>query len=271
VKTRICVSFVLAFAVAAGTALSIAQTPQGAPPSGAAAAAQPDGGTRQGAGQQPGAPGQRGRGGRGEGGFTGPPAEPAKLLFREVWAQEMAQPMVQASLSNANLSLHLYGNPDEIRKTSHPTEDYTYTGETTTNWAITLSDSKSYWNLTGDARIRLKTRNSGFRTTHVVIKTADGKYFASEEGNPESSAWIERDYIFRDLTWRALLMTDTPTNASNRRQPNPKRVPIIPTTRSTPDLAKVEEVGFSDLAEGGWIPATSRVQSWEVWGKALAR
>lgn len=247
-KTRVFASVVLTCAMGA-TALAIAQTPQGTP--------QPDE--------------RGGRGGRGEGGFTGPPAEPAKLLFREVWTREMAQPMVQASLSNPNLTLHLYGNPDEIRKTSHPTEDYTYTGETTTNWAITLGDPKSYWNLTGDARIRLKTRNSGFRTTHVVIKTADGKYFASEEGNPESSAWIERDYIFRDLTWRALLMTDTPTNASNRRQPNPKRVPIIPTTRTTPDLTKVEEVGFSDLTEGGWIPATSRVQSWEVWGKAIAR
>ena len=259
--------------MASGAALLIAQTPQSEPQSGGGATATPAGrGRDQGAGQAPGMPGERGgRGGRGEGGFTGPPADPAKLLFREVWASEMAQPMVQASLSNPNLTLHLYGNPDEIRKTSHPTEDYTYTGETTTHWAIALSDPKSYWNLTGDARIRLKTRNSGFRTTHVVIKTADGKYFASEEGNPESSAWIERDYIFRDLTWRALLMTDTPTNASNRRQPNPKRVPIIPTSRATPDLTKVEEVGFSDLAEGGWIPATSRVQSWEVWGKAVAR
>ena len=209
--------------------------------------------------------------GRGRGGFTGPPANPATLLFREVWTREMAQPMVQASLSNQSLTLHIYGNADEIRKTSHPTEDYTYTGETTTNWAITLSDPKHHWDLTGDARIRLKTRNSGFRTTHVVIKTVDGKYFASEEGSPESSAWIERDYIFRDLTWRTLLMTDTPTNASNRRTPNPKRVPIVPTTRATPDLTKVEEVGFSDLMEGGWIPATARIQSWEVWGKAVPR
>jgi hypothetical protein len=185
------------------------------------------------------------------------------LLFREVWSSEMAQPMVQASLSNQSLTLHLYGHASEIRKTSHPTEDYTYTGETTTNWAITVSDPKHVWDLTRDGRIRLKTRNSGLRTTHVVIKTADGRYFASEEGNPESSAWIERDYIFRDLTWRTLLMTDTPTNASNQRQPDPKRVPIIPTTRATPDLTRVEEVGFSDLVAGGWIPATSRVQSWE--------
>jgi hypothetical protein len=217
-------------------------------------------------GQAPAAGGRRG------GGFTGPPAEPAKLLFQEKWSSEMFQPMVQASLSNQHLRLHLYGNADEVRKTAHPTEDYTYTGETQSNWAILLSDPKSYWDLTGDGRIRLKTRNSGgMRVTHVVIKTADGRYFASEEGNPESTAWIERDYIFRDLTWRNLLMTDTPTNASNQRAPNPKRVPLIPTSKGTPDLTKVEEVGFSDLMEGGWIPATSRVQAWEVWGKAVAR
>jgi hypothetical protein len=209
--------------------------------------------------------------GRGDGGFTGPPADPATLLFREAWTSEMAQPMVQASLTNQSLQLHIYGNPEEIRKTAHPTEDYTYTGETTTNWAIMLGDPKHSWDLTRDGRIRLKTRNSGLRTTHIVIKTADGTYYASEEGSPESSAWIERDYILRDLTWRTLLMTDTPTNASNRRAPNPKRVPLIPTTRGTPDLTRVEEIGFSDLMEGGWIPATSRIQSWEVWGKAVAR
>ena len=219
------------------------------------------------------APAQGDARGRGQGGFTSPPDNPAVLLFRETWATEAAQPMVQASIRNTSLVLHIYGNPDDIRKTTHAAanEHYTYTGETTTNWAITLSDPKRYWDLTGDGRFRMETRSSGLRTTRVVIKTADGRYFVSEEGNPESSAWIVRDYIFRDLTWRTLLMTDTPTNASNRRQPNPKRVPIIPTTRATPDLTKVEEVGFSDLMEGGWIPSTSRVRSWEVWGKAVPR
>jgi len=248
-----------------------AQAPTNQPPAGGTArqGQPPARGAGRGAAQGAGAPAQGG--GRGDGGFTGPPAEPAVLLFREDWVSEMYQPMVQASLKNQSLQLHIYGKADEIRKTAHPTEDYTYTGETTTNWAITLSDPKHFWNLTGDAKIRLKTRNSGFRTTHAVIKTADGKYFVSEEGNPESTAWIERDYIFRDMTWRTLLMTDTPSNASNRREPDPKRVPIIPTTRATPDLSKVEEVGFSDLSEGGWIPSTSRVQAWEIWGKAVPR
>jgi len=214
--------------------------------------------------------GQGGR--RGGGGFTSAPASPATLLFREAWTRApMAQPMTQANLGNPNLTLHVYGNADEIRKTFHPDEDYTYTGETTTNWALTVSDKAALWDLTRDARMRIKTRNSGYRFVHVVIKTAAGAYYVSEEGAGESTAWIETDFILSDLTWRNLMMTDTPTNASNRRQPLPGRVPIIPTSRATPDLTRVEEVGFSDLMAGGWIPATSRVHSFELWGKTVAK
>jgi hypothetical protein len=209
--------------------------------------------------------------GRTGGGFTSAPSDPATLLFHEAWAMPMAQPMVQESLANQFLTLHIYGNADEIRKTMHPTEGYTYTGETTTNWAITVSDKTKLWDLSRDGRMRLKTRNSGYRFTHIVIKTSDGKYYVSEEGSGESTAWIETDYILSNLRWRNLMMTDTPTNASNRRQPNPKRVPIIPTSVGTPDLTKVDEIGFSDLMAGGWIPATTRVNFFEVYGKAIPR
>jgi hypothetical protein len=205
-------------------------------------------------------------------GFTRPPAEPAKLLFHEAWTRApLAQPMLQDNLGNKHLSLHIYGNPDEVRKTFHPDEDYTYTGETVANWALTVSDKASYWDLSRDGRIRLRTRNSGYRFLHVVIKTADGKYFVSEEGSGESTAWIETDYVLSDLHWRTLLMTDTPTNASNRRAPDAKRVPIVATAKATPDVSKVEEVGFSDLMPGGWIPATSRVNAFWLYGKAVAR
>src|SRR5689334_918185 len=161
------------------------------------------------------------RPGGGRGGFTSAPSEPAQLLFHEAWTRApMSQPMVQDNLGNKNLDLHIYGNANEIRKAFHPEEDYTYTGETVENWAITVSDKNSQWNLAGDGRIRLRTRNSGYRFLHVVIKTADGRYFVSEEGAGESTAWIETDYILSNLRWRNLLMTDTPSNASNRRAPN---------------------------------------------------
>lgn len=201
-----------------------------------------------------------------------PGTEPAPLLFHEAWTRApLTQPMVQDNLGNKHLTLHIYGNANEIRKTFHPEDDYTYTGETTTNWAITVSDKAAVWDLSGTAKIRLKTQNTGYRFLHVVIKTADGRYYVSEEGNPESSVWIEREYVLSDLHWRNLMMTDTPTNASNRRQPDPKRIPIIPTSKASPDLTRVDEVGFSDLMPGGWIPSTSRVASFSVYGKAVPR
>ena len=49
------------------------------------------------------------------------------------------------------------------------------------------------------------------------------------------------------------------------------RVPIIPTSKATPDLSKIDEIGFSDLMEGGWIPATSRVAAFELYGKVVPR
>ena len=197
---------------------------------------------------------------------------PSPLLFHEGWTRApLTQPMGQANLGNQHLTLHIYGNATDIRKAFHPSDDYTYTGETTSNWAITVSDKSSTWDLSGTAKIRLKTQNTGYRVLHVVVKTTDGRYYVSEEGSPESSVWIEREYIFSDLHWRNLLMTDTPTNASNRRQPDPRRVPIVPTSRGTPDLTNVDEVGFSDLMPGGWIPATSRVSSFDLFGRAVPR
>lgn len=207
----------------------------------------------------------------------GPPAgmgsdEIAPLLFEEKWTRApLAQPMTQANLGNQFLTLHLYGDVAGIRKTYHPIEDYTYTGETKTNWAIMVSDAKNWWDLSGAAKMMLRTRNSGYRFTHVLIRTADGKYYASEEGSGESSAWMNVEYIFSDLHWRSLLMTDTPTNASNQRAPDPKLVPLIPQGRATPDLHKVDEVGFSDLMPGGWIPSTTRVNAFALYGKKVPR
>jgi len=220
------------------------------------------------------APSPSGRGGPGRTGGTPIPgsAEPPRMLFHEGWTRApLSQPITQANLANQQLALHIYGDPTQIRKAMHPLDDYTYTGETTTNWALTVSDKASLWDASGGGKVRFKTQNTGYRFLHVVIKTADGRYFASEEGAGESSVWIETDFILQDLHWRNLLMTDTPSNASNRRQPDPRRVPVIPTSKGIPDLARIDEVGFSDLMEGGWIPATSRVAFFELYAKVVPR
>lgn len=209
--------------------------------------------------------------GRGRGAGPGG-AVSAELIFEEGWMDlPMAEPITQEHLSNKNLVLHLYGDSAHIRASNHRPDFYTYTGETVTNWALTVSDPEYYYDLSGNGRMMLRTRNSGFRRTHIVIKTLDGQWFASEEGNPDSSAWINRDYVLSDLHWRELLMTDTPTNASNQREPDPSLVPIIPLGTGDPDLSRVDEVGFSDLMPGGWIPATSRVNVFAVYGRKVQR
>ena len=48
-------------------------------------------------------------------------------------------------------------------------------------------------------------------------------------------------------------------------------MPIIPTSKATPDLSKIDEIGFSDLMAGGWIPATSRIAAFELYGKVVPR
>jgi hypothetical protein len=196
--------------------------------------------------------------------------EGAPLIFLEEWNSEpLAQPITQEHLSNQDLTLNLYGDINGIRKSAHTTENYTYTGETITNWGLTLSDPDATWDLSRNGMVMLKTRNSGFRLTHVMIKTADGNWYVSEEGNPESNFWIEREYILENLHWRDLMMVDQPTNSSNRRDPIPGHQPIVPLGVGSPDLTQVVEVGFTDLLPGGWIPSTSRVKAWAVYGQRV--
>jgi hypothetical protein len=261
------IAYVIGLTAITGS-LAFGQTPpagQTPPPAAGAQTAGRGQGTGQGAARQ---------GGDGRVGGTPIPGstEPPKMIFHEAWTRApLSQPITQENLGNQNLTLHIYGDATQIRKAMHPLDDYTYTGETTTNWAVTVSDKNNLWDATGGGRVTFRTQNTGYRFTHVVIKTADGKYFASEEGVGEASVFHNTDFVLQDLHWRNLLMTDTPSNASNRRQPDPKRVPIIPTSKGTPDLSQIEEVGYSDLMEGGWIPATTRMAFFELSGKVVPR
>jgi len=252
------------------------QTPASGPAAGQAPAeggAQAPAGRAGRAGGRGGAAGAQGaapRAGGGGGANSFGTGENAELIFEEKWTRApMAQPMTQENLGNQNLKLHLYGDTGGIRKTFHEIEDYTYTGETRNNWMITVSDPTSYFDLTLPGKVMLRTRNKGFRLTHIVIKTADGNYYVSEEGSGESKAWMNRDYIMADLHWRNLTMVDTLNNA--RRPAAPERAVIVAAGVATPDLSKVDEIGFTDLMPGGFIPATTRINAWAVYGKKVAR
>ena len=113
--------------------MSVITVAHGQSPSGSATAAgqQPTGSQAAPAGEgREGGRGQRGRGGTPIPGATAPP----RMIFHEGWTRApLSQPITQDNLGNQHLTLHIYGDPSQIRKAMHPLDDYTYTGETTTN------------------------------------------------------------------------------------------------------------------------------------------
>lgn len=245
-----------------------------APATGAPAATQaPVEPSRQGGARQ-GAPAGRGQGGGGGLGraadgipLNGMPAEGVPkppLLFREAWNDKpIAQPITQEHLGNQHLNLHLYGDSANIRKSNHEPYYYTYTGETRSNWALTVSDKTRYLNFLPLGKVRLDSKQSGWRALHVVIKTADGSYFVSEEGAGETVDWALTEWHLRDLHWRALVVNLA--NAPARWGGAPPVQPIVASAPARPDLSRVDEVGFSDLMPGGLIPNTSRIRWFEVY------
>ena len=190
---------------------------------------------------QPGSPGASGR----------PP-----LLFREDWKEtEAALPITPAHVANAALVLSLHGpGKAGIKKSHHdrPADDpfYVWSGECKGNWAVTLRQNAALADLTGLAKIRWRSKQSGFRQLRVVLQLADSTWLVSDEADDASTDWREREFPVAGLRWRRLdITTVTEGNWVER-----------------PDLSRVREIGFTDLMTGGGTPASSRLDWIEAYG-----
>lgn len=185
----------------------------------------------------------------------------SKLLFREDWKEiPAATPVTQEHIANPDLVLSLYGPAkDEIKKSNHPPIPndpyYIWSGECKGNWALSLGYKGHWVDLAGDAKINLRTRQSGFRQLHLILKLNTGDWLVSDQSAPYTADWIEKEFKIAYMSWR-LLNIETVTEG--------KRV-------ENPDLSKVAEIGFTDLMSGGGTPASSRVDWIEVYGKAVSK
>jgi hypothetical protein len=137
-----------------------------------------------------------------------------------------------------------------------------WTGVCQTPVAATLRDKTHYADLTGLARIRWVTRVSGFHQVRLVVKVADGGWFVGDyaEGAPSanSTLFLESEFALASVRWLPLDIA---------------RVVTVGQTWATPDLAKVDEIGFADLLPGsghGWGGFVN-VGRIEVYGKAVNR
>jgi hypothetical protein len=137
-----------------------------------------------------------------------------------------------------------------------------WTGVCQTPVAATLRHKASYVDLTGLARLRWVTRVSGFHVVRPVVKLADGNWFVGDyaEGAPSanSTLFLEAEFALASVRWRPLDIS---------------RVVTTGQAWATPDLSRVDEVGFADLLPGsghGWGGFVN-VGRIEVYGKPVAR
>ena len=98
------------------------------------------------------------------------PARPQLFLREDFKETPAATPITQDHLSSQNVLVAVYGPGKAGMKKSHhdtPADDpyYVWDGTCEGNCGITLRDKANYADLTSHARIRWRTKQSGFRQT----------------------------------------------------------------------------------------------------------
>lgn len=187
-------------------------------------------------------------------------AQEAPVYFREDWAElPPALPITQEHVASPDLTLHLHGpGGDKVKKSHHenPPLDpyYVWSGRTDAPWAVTLSRPGRYVDLSVEgAEVRWRSRPSGLRAIRVVLRTADGTWFVSQQADTLRDEWHVRSFPVRDLRWHRLHIEQVVEGG----------------TVENPDLSRVAEVGFTDLRRGGSSAASSRIDWIEVRGPSV--
>ena len=135
-----------------------------------------------------------------------------------------------------------------------------WTGLCTTNCAVALKDKNNFVDLTGLARIRWRTKQSGFHLLRPIVKLANGTWLIGDHADGATTEWIETDIALADMRWRNLDIENVVEARDGKWVDNP-------------DLSKVDEIGFTDLMAGSGHGAggSSRVDWLEVYGKPVSR
>ena len=196
-------------------------------------------------------------------------AEPAvrpPLLFREEWTQppytgklnDENRRVTQAAVTNANLELKLYGpGARDIGVYVHEGRHDLWNGISTSPVAVTLRDKANYIDLTGLARLRWITRTGALHVLHPVVKLADGTLLAGSHTVSTDGEYLESEVAFGGQHWFKL---------------DPDKV-VTTVEVKNPDLSRVDEIGYVDLAPGGGHgnAGWTNVSTVELYAKAVPR
>ncbi len=195
-----------------------------------------------------------------------PPATRPALLFKEEWKQppytgalnDETRRATQDAVTHPRLELKLYGTESRnVGVYNHEGRFDLWTGVVASPVAIMVRDKSNYIDLTGLARLRAIIRTLSLHVVRPVVKLADGTYLAGGRSIDTEGEFLETELAFGAMRWFKL---------------DPQKV-VTTVEVKNPDLAKVDEIGFVDLAPGGGhgIAGAFNLSTLEVYAKALPR
>jgi hypothetical protein len=210
-----------------------------------------------------------GRGAAPQGQAAGRGAAPATrppLLFKEEWKQppytgelnDENRRATQDAVTNATLELKLYGTDSKnVGVYNHEGRFDVWTGVVASPVAIMVRNKSSYVDLTGLARLRAIVRTLGLHVISPAVKLADGTYIAGSRTVDTEGEFIQTEVAFGGMRWHKF---------------DPQKV-VTGVEVKSPDLSKVDEIGFVDLAPGGGhgISGAFNLSTLELYAKAVPR
>ncbi len=180
-------------------------------------------------------------------------------------------PIAQGNVADTNVQVHWYGDAAQHLLTSgspdNPGRPFSvWSGECDGPFAITFSQKDHYVDLTGLAKMRWVVKTSGFHAVRPVIKLADGTMLVGNLAATSPPMMTQLEFTFAGVRWVQLDPERVVTLADGANSSGEIWV-------ETPDLSKVDEIGFADLmpASGHGAGGFIHLGNIEVFGKAVPR
>ena len=180
------------------------------------------------------------------------------LFFREDFREIPAEiPISQKHIANPDVVFSSYGaGKDSLKKSHHdtPVDDpfYLWSGLCEDFWLVTFKHKTSHVDLSSFAKIRWRTKQSGFHQLRIILKLGDGTWLISDLSDGSSKDWRITELNLSDIQWWYF-------NINSMKEVRPAKATDI-------NLKLVEEIGCTDLMRGGGSNACSRLDWIEVYG-----
>ena len=209
------------------------------------------------------------------------------LFLREDWKFPSPKqvdggfPLTQAAVSNPAFELKLYGvgrpNHDGAtecgatdcvliswRTTPKDDPTFVYMGPCLSPCGVALRNRDNYVDLTGLAKFRWRTKQTGFHMLRPMLKLADGTWLVGDHAESATTDWRVTEFALADVRWHLLNIEYVVTTKTDQWV-------------AKPDLSRVDEFGFVDLMPGNvadhghGTSGTSRVDWIEIYGNPAPR